>query len=58
LEDYSRFGVPNIWVVDPFERTAWNYRNGDLQEVKDGILRTQDPVIEVPLKGIFAAMDE
>jgi Uma2 family endonuclease len=58
LEDYARFGVPNIWVVDPFDRSAWNYRNGDLQEIRDGILRTQDPVIEVPLQDIFASMDE
>jgi len=58
LDDYSRFGVPHIWVVDPFERRAYTYLRGDLQEVKDGILRTQDPVIEVPLKDIFAAMDE
>lgn len=29
IEDYRRFGVPHIWVVDPVQRTGWDCSDGN-----------------------------
>jgi Uma2 family endonuclease len=56
--DYFQFGVKSVWVIDPFERKAWEYRSGERREADKGVLRTQDPEIVVSLDEIFAAMDQ
>ena len=58
IDDYLRFGVPNVWVVDPAERRAWMYGLGWSKEVVDGVLRTQNPAIEVSLVEVFAGLDD
>lgn len=57
FQDYVRFGVRNIWVIDPATRQAWVYSKGTLIEA-GGVLRTEDPAFEVPLSEIFDALDE
>jgi Uma2 family endonuclease len=53
IDDYFAMGVPNVWVVDPARRCAYQATaSGDLHRVTD-ILRTVDPVLEVPLSEIF-----
>lgn len=54
IDDYLRFGVQYVWVVDPQTRKAWIYTPGIMREVRDGILRTENPEITVPLSEIFA----
>ena len=52
-DDYFAMGVPNVWVVDPARRCAfYATAAGDLHRVTD-VLRTTDPVLEVPLSEIF-----
>jgi hypothetical protein len=48
-------GVPYIWVLDSQNKTAFieTLREG-LREVKDGVLRTQNPAFEVSLSEFFA----
>lgn len=54
LEDYIRMGVPNVWVLDPATKQAFTVTEANgAREVTGGVLRTADPVFEVPLAEIF-----
>ena len=53
INDYLDFGVACVWVIDPRRRHAEVYTPGTRQPVRDGVLRTADPVIEVPLSELF-----
>jgi Uma2 family endonuclease len=55
LSDYFKMGVRYVWVIDPQTRRAFCYTPGEMHEVLDGILRTKDPDIEVPLEEVFEA---
>ena len=55
LSDYFRMGVRYVWVLDPLTKRAFSYTPGEMHEVLDGILRTKDPDIEVPLGEVFEA---
>ncbi len=56
ISDYLQMGVPYVWVVDPSSRRAWVYTADAINEVKDGVLRTRQLDIEVPLAEIFAEL--
>jgi Uma2 family endonuclease len=58
IDDYLKFGVPYVWVFDPIDRRAWTYSVDGNREVKDGILRTENPSIEVLLADVFAGLDD
>lgn len=53
IGDYLKFGVRYIWVVDPHTREAFIHTPTGMHVVEDGILRTSDPGIAVPLAEIF-----
>ena len=53
VEDYLQFGVPYVWVLDPVRRRAYIYTRSGRIEPSDGVLRTGDPVIEIPLSELF-----
>ena len=55
IDDYLAFGVPYVWLVDPQTRKAWVSTSGDIREVRDGLLRTENPDIVVPLGEVFAS---
>ena len=57
IDDYLNFGVPYIWVVNPWSRRAGTYNTEGSREVKDGALRTENPSLTVALPEIFAAID-
>jgi Uma2 family endonuclease len=57
IDDYLKFGVPYVWVVNPRSRRAWVYTADSIYEAKDGILKTEKPELSVPLAEIFAALD-
>ena len=52
VDDYIKFGVKYIWVIDPQTRKAHVHTADGVTEVKDGILFTTDPDIRVPLDEI------
>jgi Uma2 family endonuclease len=58
IDDYLKFGVPNVWVIDPADRRVWTYSSEGSREVKDGVLRTENPSIEVLLAEVFAGLDD
>jgi Uma2 family endonuclease len=57
IDDYLKFGVSYVWVVDPHTRRAWVYTKDGSHEAKDGVLRTEDPALELPLSEIFQALE-
>ena len=57
INDYLNFGVKYVWVINPQTRQAWIHTAEGAQEIKDGLLRTQNPTLEVPLSDLFAELD-
>jgi len=53
IGDYFSLGVRYVWVIDPKTRKAWIYTPGQMQEVRDGFLRTEGPEIIVPMDEIL-----
>ena len=54
INDYLAMGVNAVWVLDPETRQAFTATAAEgLREVKTGILRTESPVIEMPLSEVF-----
>ncbi|MGA3040175.1 MAG: Uma2 family endonuclease [Bryobacteraceae bacterium] len=58
IDEYLAFGVPYVWLIDPQRRRADVYTASGFYEAKDGVLRTEDPAIEVPLAELFQALDD
>jgi Uma2 family endonuclease len=54
INDYLAMGAPYVWVLDPETKQAFAATAATgLQEVKSGVLKTDNPAIEVPLAEIF-----
>lgn len=58
LQEYLDMGVRYVWLVNPFTHDAWIYSEAGKQAVTDGLLRTSDPDIQVPLEELFASAEE
>ena len=56
INDYLTFGIRYVWVINPPARSAWVYTKDGAHEANDGILRTENPAIELPLPEIFEAL--
>jgi Uma2 family endonuclease len=55
LDDYRTMGVPNIWVIDPMRRKAYDCSQGGWQPV-DRLLITA-PAVEIPLDPLWKKLD-
>jgi Uma2 family endonuclease len=53
IDDYLRFGVRYVWLIDPYQRRAWIYTQDQIREVRDGLLRTAEPEWIVPLAEVL-----
>lgn len=53
IDDYLAFGVKYVWVVNPETRRGYIYIPQGMHEATDGVLRTENPRIEVPLSALF-----
>jgi Uma2 family endonuclease len=53
IADYLAYGVRYVWILNPKTREAIVYTEGDVHPVTDGMLRTENPAIEIPLSEIF-----
>jgi Uma2 family endonuclease len=49
IDDYLAFGVSYVWLIHPATRRAFVYTTGQVREVRDGILRAENPDVCVPL---------
>jgi Uma2 family endonuclease len=56
IDDYLRFGIAHIWLIEPRSRRAWSYgREG--QRFATSLLTTTNPEIELPIEDLFAELD-
>jgi Uma2 family endonuclease len=53
LDEYLDFGVPNIWVVDPWKHRGWHVTAEGWATAIDGIMRTADGRIAMPLADVL-----
>jgi Uma2 family endonuclease len=54
VQDYSEFGVPNIWVIDPSKRSGYTASFEGLRRV-DVLCASGEPQIAVELLQLFQA---
>jgi Uma2 family endonuclease len=48
IDDYLRFGVPEVWIIDPEAAKAWTCtREGGVRLLEGGALRWHDASIEL-----------
>ncbi len=57
IDDYLKFGVRYVWVVDSEIHRAWSYTTEGSTEIRDGILQTENPDMTVDLSEIFAELE-
>ena len=53
IDDYLAMGAGFVWVVDPASRRGWVHTSDAIREAKDGVLRTANPEIAVPIAELF-----
>jgi len=53
IDDYLGCGVRFVWVINPRTRLGWVHTTEGSREARDGMLRTADPALEVPLAELF-----
>lgn len=53
LRDLLNFGVPTVWVIDPYSRQAWMATQQGTVQVHDGILRCPNPTLELSLEAVL-----
>ena len=53
IDDYLNFGVRFVWVIDPRVRRGYVHTADGSREAKDGVLRTSDPDIGLPLRDLL-----
>ena len=57
LADFERFGVKQIWIIDPERRTAYRYIAGGLEMVRSDELCVPGTPIRAVLSELFAELD-
>jgi Uma2 family endonuclease len=53
IDDYLRFGVPYVWIINPRLRKGYVATNAGVVEAVSGVLETADPAIQVPVAELF-----
>jgi Uma2 family endonuclease len=56
MEDFRRFGVAHLWVIDPKTQNGWDVSAGDWIRTKD--FRVEGTEIRLSLPELFASMAE
>lgn len=57
LDDYLAMRVPSIWVLDPASRRGWSIAREGHFEALDGVLRTVDGRVSMPVADLFQTED-
>lgn len=53
IDDYLRFGVAAVWLIDPERQRAWVHTPEGAREAQDRVLRNPAGDLEVPLSAVF-----
>jgi hypothetical protein len=53
LDDYLQFGIPNLWVIDPWKRRGWRVTAEGWAVAADGVMRTADGKVAMPLAEVL-----
>ena len=53
IDDYFQMGVAHVWVIDPRTRRGYQYTAEGMREAKDGVMRTSNPELAVPLSQVL-----
>ncbi len=53
FDDYLTAGTENVWVLDPASRCGWVVTREGHLEALDGVLRTTDGKVEMPMAELF-----
>lgn len=53
FDDYLTAGTENVWVLDPASRRGWVVTREGHLEALDGVLRTTDGKVEMPMAELF-----
>ena len=53
IQEYFSIGVEWIWLIDPEEKKAICYSKQNPGGVLCDVLRTENPLIEIPLETVF-----
>ena len=57
VADYLRFGIPHIWIPDPYKRTLQQADHGGIRDCPGLVVET-DLVGQVDFNELFAQLDE
>jgi Uma2 family endonuclease len=55
IDDYLRFGVPYIWIINPRLRKGYIATKAGIVETESGVLASSDPEIRVPVAELLDA---
>ena len=58
VDDYLRFGVPHVWILDPAARRAYVCTSTAFQEPENGELSVSGTPIRIALADLFRQIDE
>ena len=53
IQEYLAFGVPMVWIIDPYTNEAWAATSLQIQPIMDGVLRCPSLGLELSLTEIF-----
>ncbi len=53
IDDYLRFGVPYIWIINPRLRKGYVATAAGMVEAESGVLATSDPELRVAVSELF-----
>ena len=56
IDEYLSIGIEWIWIIDPYERVALCYSQGNPVGSLCEVLRTENPTIEIPLAEVLAPL--
>ncbi len=53
IQEYLKFAVPVVWLVDPAEKTVWIYRSNGMEEASGSSIKLDGTSIEIPFSEVF-----